>query len=463
VAQTTPVQGGAVISRPGSANPTSLQPGNQQNQTALGLIGDQVQDRTGARLGTIRDLAFDLQSGRLVYALISDVGTAFHPVPPEALLLSATTGNLTLNLTKNDFNRAPSFQRQQIATTAGNEAQVRRIYQAYGQTWPPAGTTNTLSGTAPAAGLAQLGQLTLANDVIGRQVTNPQQEKIGEVSDFLLDLRNGQVTAAILRTLGFVSVEEKLFAVSPSAVQSVGPNEIVVNLTRANFEQAQPSAEQLAMTSALAQMPTTVFNYQRPAGSIAGNRPASMDLKSGQQATQLLNAKVNNQQGEILGTVKDFALDPASSRVVYVLVASQGATVHPVPPASFTVDPAQGNVLLLDVPRDQFDRSPSYQSQLPPTFSQDTQINQVYGYYHQQWQGRTGFQTGQVLPGARTLPPTGRAASNLNMASRFLGQNVTGSQQIPLGQISDLWLDLKSGNFAFIVGGLQNQTSGTAQ
>src|SRR5205085_3043061 len=143
------------------------------------------------------------------------------------------------------------------------------------------------------------------------------------------------------RTLGFVSVEEKFFAISPSAVQSVGQNEIVVNLARANFEQAQPPAEQLAMASELAQTPAMVFNYQRSAASIAGNHPASVDLKSGQQATQLLNAKVNNQQGEILGTVKDFALDPASSRVVYVLVASQGATVHPVPPGSFTVDPAQ--------------------------------------------------------------------------------------------------------------------------
>src|SRR5207237_7926061 len=118
-----------------------------------------------------------------------------------------------------------------------------------------------------------------------------------------------------------------------------------------------------------------------------------------------------------------------SSRLVYVLVGSQAATVHPVPPGSLTFNPTGGNVLLLDVAKDKFDHSPNFQNQMPPAFSQDNQINQVYAYYNQQWQGRSSLlQAGQQgAPGA--LPPTGRAASaNLTLATGILGQSVTIAQ-----------------------------------
>src|SRR5438045_4994874 len=112
LAQVNPGQGGSVIGRnPNQINPPPLPQDGQTNLnlSATSLIGTPVQDRTGARLGTVKDLALDLQSGRLIYVLVSEVDTAFHPVPPEALAPAA--GALTIPLAKNDFNRYPALPR----------------------------------------------------------------------------------------------------------------------------------------------------------------------------------------------------------------------------------------------------------------------------------------------------------------------------------------------------------------
>jgi len=195
----------------------------------------------------------------------------------------------------------------------------------------------------------------------------------------------------------------------------------------------------------------------QPNGAIGQSGPASavatFDLKRGAQATALMDMRVNNRQGDVLGTVRDFAMDLHSTKLVYVLVASQGATVHPVPPEALVYDPAQGNAIVLDISRDQFEHSPSFQNTMPPNFSQDSEINQVYGFYHQQWAGRTA-QFNQA--GA----PTGRPASaDLSLVTGLLGQPVTVGQLGSVGQISDLFVDLKAGVWALIVGGSQSQAS----
>src|SRR5207247_9585923 len=132
--------------------------------------------------------------------------TALHPVPPEAFSVVPGASALKLNLTKNDFNRAPVFQRQQIASAAGNEAQARRIYQVFGQTWRPAAGNPgiPISGQVTNAAGTSAGQvhLVLANELIGWPVTNPNQDNIGQISDFLVDLKPGELSAASIRACG---------------------------------------------------------------------------------------------------------------------------------------------------------------------------------------------------------------------------------------------------------------------
>ncbi|MBZ2209897.1 PRC-barrel domain-containing protein [Massilia soli] len=52
-----------------------------------------------------------------------------------------------------------------------------------------------------------------ADTLIGDSVVNGQEEKLGDIKEIMLDMRNGQVAYAVLAFGGFLGMGEKLFAV----------------------------------------------------------------------------------------------------------------------------------------------------------------------------------------------------------------------------------------------------------
>src|SRR5664279_2133775 len=57
-----------------------------------------------------------------------------------------------------------------------------------------------------------------ASTLMGDGVYNLQDEDLGKVKDFMLDMRNGKVAYAVLSFGGFLSMGEKLFAVPWAAL-----------------------------------------------------------------------------------------------------------------------------------------------------------------------------------------------------------------------------------------------------
>ena len=52
-----------------------------------------------------------------------------------------------------------------------------------------------------------------ANTLTGEDVYNLQEEKLGDIKEFMLDMNTGQVAYAVLSYGGFLGMGEKLFAV----------------------------------------------------------------------------------------------------------------------------------------------------------------------------------------------------------------------------------------------------------
>jgi sporulation protein YlmC with PRC-barrel domain len=69
--------------------------------------------------------------------------------------------------------------------------------------------------TSPGPGPRLMG----ANTLIGNDVYNQKDEDLGDIKEFMLDMRSGRVAYAVLSFGGFLGMGEKLFAVPWSALR----------------------------------------------------------------------------------------------------------------------------------------------------------------------------------------------------------------------------------------------------
>lgn len=83
-----------------------------------------------------------------------------------------------------------------------------------------------------------------ASSLIGMDVRNPQNERLGEIKDFVLDLHSGKIAYAVLSVGGFLGIGDKYVAVPPSAF-SAAPDQdkLVLNADKARIQNAPSFAK----------------------------------------------------------------------------------------------------------------------------------------------------------------------------------------------------------------------------
>jgi len=78
-----------------------------------------------------------------------------------------------------------------------------------------------------------------ATSLIGMDVRNAQNEKLGEIKDLVVDLHSGKIAYAVLSVGGFLGIGDKYIAVPPGAF-SVAPDQqrVVLNADKARIQNA---------------------------------------------------------------------------------------------------------------------------------------------------------------------------------------------------------------------------------
>jgi len=66
------------------------------------------------------------------------------------------------------------------------------------------------------ARVERLGQVANASDLIGMQVRNRQEEKLGKIENLVVDLESGRIVQVIISSGGFLGLGDELSAVPPS-------------------------------------------------------------------------------------------------------------------------------------------------------------------------------------------------------------------------------------------------------
>ncbi|MHC1763265.1 MAG: PRC-barrel domain-containing protein [Verrucomicrobiia bacterium] len=83
-----------------------------------------------------------------------------------------------------------------------------------------------------------------ASKLIGMNVRNLQNERLGEIEDLVVDFKSGKISYAVLAVGGFLGIGEKYVAIPPSAF-SMGADRdsVVLNADKAKFENAPSFAK----------------------------------------------------------------------------------------------------------------------------------------------------------------------------------------------------------------------------
>ncbi len=117
----------------------------------------------------------------------------------------------------------------------------------------------------------QKGQTRLGSKLMEAEVQNQQQQKIGEISDFLISIDKGQLDLVLLEA----EEAEGTFAVVPQALQVSGEDQVRLNASQSDFEQAQTLREQevdqrvrqARMMGSQAQQSPQIFRWEESGGS----------------------------------------------------------------------------------------------------------------------------------------------------------------------------------------------------
>ena len=226
-----------------------------QSHLVRSIIGRTVESRDGDKLGKVKDFVVEMRLGQVEYAIISSggvagLGSTSKPVPPQAVsLATAKKGTVALGGSGLRWEKAPTVRRSELASLSA-PSRLRAIYEFYGQMpprlgmapvtnafWVPAVSTRTGVENGPSARRSTAGPLQLASDLIGAAVVNRQQEKLGKVSDLLVDLSGQKPSYAIISAK--LSRTERSFAVPLALLTLPVGNKIFLDASRRQFEQAQ--------------------------------------------------------------------------------------------------------------------------------------------------------------------------------------------------------------------------------
>ncbi len=198
---------------------------------ASDVIGMPVTNDQGDKLGKIKEVAIDLQSGRITEVILATggmagVGDTYTALPPCLLHSDSERKHFFLNADKEKVKNAPKFEFSQWANQ-GSAERLKAEYAYYGE---EAKGQSIDSSEIPDARLTQVQR---ASKLLGDSVRNGQNEKVGKLDNLLLDLPSGRVVAAIVSSGGFLGMDGELSAVPPSALRYVADqNTLQINASK---------------------------------------------------------------------------------------------------------------------------------------------------------------------------------------------------------------------------------------
>jgi len=216
---------------------------------ATRLIGRTVENQDATELGKIRDFILEADTGKPRYAVIASGG--FAGVKPRRRLvatpaLSLATAKRTvvyLEIPSQKWAKAPIYKKSDLAKL-GKQEVMREVYDFYGI---PSGGSPATPAKPGAGQLSQTGleanvpgadvSMRRASEILGQPVLDSNREKLGSISDLLLDVSGVNPTMAIVSAKSLLKTSE-CFAVPLHSLKLSKENKFIAGATLASLEKA---------------------------------------------------------------------------------------------------------------------------------------------------------------------------------------------------------------------------------
>lgn len=244
----------ALVGLPCFAQENQNQPNPRPSQTQIApsdkpfmgarakeVIGKNVENELGKKIGDVNDLLIDIPQGRVAGVVVGvggllGVGEQPRIVPPQALECRHTEKKFTLRM---DEQLQAAKMRREDLKSYQDLAQVYRDFQQ-SPYWE--GNDRTRQAVRDREATTQTKthtfQLRQAKDIIGSTVENPAKQNIGEVEDVIIDFQTGRILFLAVSAGGFLGVGDKLVAVPPGQFHMGTNGKLVLNTTEERLKNA---------------------------------------------------------------------------------------------------------------------------------------------------------------------------------------------------------------------------------
>ena len=224
-------------------------PSELREHLASQLIGKTVENEDALELGMLKDFIVEGNTGKPLYGVVSSGGiagvkTRRRLVPAPALsLASAKRSVLYVEVPSKKWAEAPSFKKSELANL-GKHEEVQRVYGFYrvssGEAEPPGKPgASRLTRTGPESN-ARAGidaSVQRASQILGETVFDRERQKLGNITDLLLDLSGANPTMAIISAKSLLKTSE-CFAVPFRSLALSKENKLTVDCSRERLEKA---------------------------------------------------------------------------------------------------------------------------------------------------------------------------------------------------------------------------------
>jgi len=426
-------------------------------ESARKLVGREVQTTQNQKVGELKDMVVDLESGRVLYGVISaggflGVGDELTAVSPGAL--TGVGDRLTIDADKAKLTGAPRFTKDHEAKLS-DEQFIKQVYQHFGESVAWEGSFNNVHRVS---------------DLIGMNVKNPSAQGVGEVKDLGIDLKAHRVAFAVLGAGGVLGAGEKLYPMPPNAF-TLGSDKksLVTNIDKEKLANAPAFNNDNWQTMANAGFLGRVYQHYgkqpywdaqlTPTGRDQGRTYEQPDnprrntnddnngirarrgqsVRAGaefaniEQARRLIGMNVVNARSADLGKLTDFVVDLESGRVIYAVVDMKGrGAAKAVAPQSLSLGSDDKSLRFIG---DESKLTGAPDFDVKADLHNTEFASRVYTHFNaeQNWFGTSG------------------KFGHVHKASDLLNMKVESSQNQNVGQVQDLTVDLPKGRVLYVI------------
>jgi len=187
-----------------AAEDKAVTDGGKQIFKSSELLGSYVLNNEGETIGDVYDLVVDTKTGKVAYAAISTGGTLgfggkLHAIPLGALNVNTSARILTWKVDKKDLDNAKGFD----ANNWPRQADSAWSKKDQGKN----------SERKEARDDAKDNNLRRLSKLVGLNMVNDRNEKLGRTYDIPVDLGAGRIAYAVFHHGGALGIGGKLFAI----------------------------------------------------------------------------------------------------------------------------------------------------------------------------------------------------------------------------------------------------------